>query len=46
MLGRGLSKVRPTAIVHWPTRISPRGAIWHVGKGLSASIFSSTSIRE
>ena len=45
MLGRSPWKVRPTAIVHWPTRIWRRGAISQTGSGRSASIFSSTSIR-
>ena len=46
MFGRSPSKVRPTAMAHWPTRISLRGAISPTGSGFPASIFNSTSIRE
>ncbi len=46
MLGRSLSKVRPTAMAHWPTRICCQGTLSHNGSGFAASIFSSTSMRE
>ena len=45
MFGRSLSNVRPSAIVHWPTRIWLLGTIGQVGNGRFSSIFSSTSMR-